>query len=68
MLLVCALSVVAFVLKGQSGVILTDPVRSIKLKLFTIMSVSKVWEIVKASEALCAAVHGVAKSWTWLSD
>ena len=36
LLLVCALSVVAFVLKGQKGVILTDPIRSIKLKLFTI--------------------------------
>ena len=40
-LLVCARSVAAFVLKGQNGAILTDPVRSIKLKLFTIRSLHK---------------------------
>ena len=34
----------------------------------TDMKLSKLWEMVKDRKAWSAAVHGVAKSWIWLSD
>ena len=32
------------------------------------MSLSKLQEMVKDRKAWCTPVHGVAKTWTWLSD
>ena len=32
------------------------------------MNLSKLWELVMDSKVWCAVIHGVTKSWTWLSD
>ena len=32
------------------------------------INLSKLWEMVKDRETWCAAVHGVTKSWTQLSN
>ena len=34
----------------------------------TDMSLSELWELVMDREAWRAVIHGIAKSWTWLSD
>ena len=41
-----------------------DPLEKEKATLSSILALRIPW----TEEVRCAAVHGVAKSWTWLSD
>ena len=44
--------------------------RSARTLMFAaaLFTITGTWKIVKDREALCAAVHGVTKSWTQLSN
>ena len=44
----------------------TNPIHGISVSMD--MNLGKLQEIVKDREAWHAAVHGITKSWTWLSD